>query len=499
MRIAFLNPQGNFDPSDRGWTEHPDFGGQLVYVKEVALAMGARGHHVDIITRQMNDANWPEFESPTDSHPGHDNVRILRFPCGPPDFVHKEGLWPYLSDWVDRIVEFYRVEGTTPEAATGHYGDGGLAAVLLEERLGSPFTFTAHSLGAQKFDKMLQEVGDVPALLERFRFDKRLAAERLAMARAGVVITSSQQERFQQYGHSAYGGAIQPDDDRKFAVIPPGVNLQIFGAEVRNEVEEATREKVEAMLNRDIAQARRSLPVVICSSRLEPKKNHLAIVRAWALDAELRAAANLAIIVRGSPDPLRQRAAAFSGEALDILDQMAEVLDSADLWSSVSAFDLNSQLELAAAYRHLATSYRGVFALPTLYEPFGLAPLEAMAAGLPAAATCNGGHSESLHEGTQEFGVLFDPQGPADIARGLKRLVCDPGNWEAMHRSGRERVESRFTWERTAEGYLAVLEAITAGHASPIPDYPKATYFEDPLMDDLTIDWLGSVYPLPGV
>ena len=50
MHIAFLNPQGNFDPNDSYWTEHPDFGGQLVYVKEVATAMAALGHRVDILT-----------------------------------------------------------------------------------------------------------------------------------------------------------------------------------------------------------------------------------------------------------------------------------------------------------------------------------------------------------------------------------------------------------------------------------------------------------------
>ena len=43
MHIGFLNPQGNFDPNDSYWTEHPDFGGQLVYVKEVALALGTSG------------------------------------------------------------------------------------------------------------------------------------------------------------------------------------------------------------------------------------------------------------------------------------------------------------------------------------------------------------------------------------------------------------------------------------------------------------------------
>ena len=49
MHIAFLNIQGNFDPEDRYWTAHPDFGGQLVYVKEVTLALGRMGHQVDII------------------------------------------------------------------------------------------------------------------------------------------------------------------------------------------------------------------------------------------------------------------------------------------------------------------------------------------------------------------------------------------------------------------------------------------------------------------
>ena len=50
MHICFLNPQGNFDPNDFALTEHPDFGGQLVYVKELAKAMSQIGHQVDIIT-----------------------------------------------------------------------------------------------------------------------------------------------------------------------------------------------------------------------------------------------------------------------------------------------------------------------------------------------------------------------------------------------------------------------------------------------------------------
>jgi len=76
MHISFLNPQGNFDPNDSYWTEHPDFGGQLVYVKEVASAMANLGHQVDIITRQIIDPEWPEFADSQDAFPGIQGVTL---------------------------------------------------------------------------------------------------------------------------------------------------------------------------------------------------------------------------------------------------------------------------------------------------------------------------------------------------------------------------------------------------------------------------------------
>lgn len=496
MRVAFINPQGNFDPSDRGWAAHPDFGGQLVYVKEVALALGRLGHRADIITRRMDDPEWPEFAAAQDGYPGQENVRILRFPCGPPGFLRKEELWPHLSEWVERIAAFYREEGAAPDAATAHYGDGGLAAALLEERLGTPFTFTGHSLGAQKLDKLFTTRSALPVLLAEFHFEKRLAAERLSMARAARIVTSTRQERFEQYGHPAYRGAVDPGEDGKFAVIPPGVNLEVFDRGARNELEGTVADRVEAMLDRDIPAPRRRLPVVISSSRLEPKKNHEALLRAWAEDAELREAANVMIIVRGARDPLRKPEGvdATTGK---VLAALRSIIEQADLRPCVTAFDLNSQLELAAAYRHLAARYRGVFCLPSVYEPFGLAPLEAMAAGLPAAVTRNGGPSESLVEGDIEYGVLVDPQDPVDIARGLKRLVSDEGEWRRLQRRGRERVADRYTWARTGAAYLLTIESILGGGAAD-PSYPTPAYFEDPANDDLTLGWLRSVYPLPG-
>ncbi len=476
MHIIFLNPQGNFDQNDTGWTQHPDFGGQLVYVKEVALALARRGHKVDILTRQIvADHFWVQFTDRFDQYRGAGNLRVIRLPCGPDHFLPKEDLWPYLAEWADHICHFYQQEQKLPDIATGHYGDGGLAAVLLQEKLGIPFTFTGHSLGAQKMDKLLQSGSEWGLLIDRFRFDKRIAAERVAMARAGRIIVSTSQERDEQYAHNAYQKAVDHRNHNKFSIVPPGVNLSVFGNEVKNEFETMVAHKIESMIARDIAPERRHLPIVLCSSRLERKKNHIALVKAFAQDKQLRQAANLAIILRGSSNPLKERSMVYHGESLEILNEIAQELDAHHLWECITAFDLNSQSELAAGYRHLAKHHRGVFCLTALYEPFGLAPLEAMAAGLVAVVTKNGGPSESLRDQQGEYGILVDPDIPQDIARGLMRVIADETTWQRFQIAGARRVNSAYTWHQTSERYLSIFESLIAkddqsdkSHALPL-------------------------------
>jgi sucrose-phosphate synthase len=458
MRIAFLNPQGNFDAKDSYWTEHPDFGGQLVYVKEVAMAMAAHGHQVDILTRQIIDPDWPEFAAPLEGYPGATGVRIVRLPCGPQRFLPKEELWPFLGrEWVPNILAFYRGDGVLPVAITTHYADGGLSGALFKEATGTPYTFTGHSLGAQKMDKLGVSRESLSQEHERFHFARRIMAERVSMNHAGQIITSTTQERMEQYGHPAYQGAVDPQDDSRFSVIPPGVNLQVFSPNASGP-DASIERRIEAALERDVDEGRRELPLVVASSRLDSKKNHVGLVQAFAASQPLQANANLALVVRGLEDPLHQYDTLSSGERA-IMDEITANLAEHGLWGKVTAFPLNSQQELASAYRCLAG--RGsAFALTALYEPFGLAPLEAMSCGLPAVVTMNGGPSESMREGDQEFGVLVDPTDPADIARGLLRVVGSGQSWEHFHQAGMQRVLSRYTWERTAEGYLKVIEAM---------------------------------------
>ena len=482
MHIAFVNPHGNFDPANSHIAAHPDFGGQLVYVREVARALAALGHRVDILTRRIVDPEWPEFEAELDLYPDSESIRILRFRCGPDEFLPKEELWPYLGGWVDRAADFYRGEGVWPDLWTGHYADGGLCSALLEEKSGVPFTFTGHSLGASKLDFLMRDKGDetndgaLATFDERYHFGVRIEAERTAMARAKAIVTNSSIERNEQYGHSAYQD-VAGEDDERFVVVPPGVNLDIFSPESRSPWEDEVRGKIQTALERDIHPGRRHLPAVIAWSRLDPKKNHLALARAFTVQPALREKANLVMITRGLEDPLRDPLP-DNEDQRQVIQTLVDEIDREDLWGSVSAFSLSGQTVLAALYRWGAAG-GGVFCLPAEHEPFGMAVIEAMAVGLPVVATSNGGPTEITDNG--RAGLLADPGDPDEIARQLLRLLDDHETWQTYAARGLERVLGRYNWRQTAEGYLSLVPEAPpqesgwkpdqVRHAFPIPDF----------------------------
>ena len=442
MHIIFINPQGNFDSHDSYLTEHPDFGGQLVYVKEIAIAMAQLGHQIDIVTRRMEDPEWPEFSSEIEYYDGFaNNPRIVRIECGGSKFLPKEKLWPHLDEFVDNLVNFYG--DSLPEFVTSHYADGGYCAVLFKRKTGIGFTFTGHSLGAQKLDKLGTNLQNIEAMEARYHFSERIEAERLAMQYASKIITSTHQERREQYAHPLYSGAVNVEDDTKFSVVPPGVNLNIFSRDAQPH-DSVFREKLLA------ATGAGDKSWVLVSSRLDEKKNIQGVVDAYVNDKSLRQKAGLAICIRGVEDPFSDMHT-LSNDEQKVLRPILEAIDEAKLRDHVIFLDIRSQAELAATYRFFA-SKKSVFALTAFYEPFGLAPIEAAATGLVCVATKNGGPSEIFEDGS---GELVDPFDANDIARGLNSAL---DNVATLAEKGYQRVISTYTWNRTAASYLDAIE-----------------------------------------
>jgi starch synthase len=107
-----------------------------------------------------------------------------------------------------------------------------------------------------------------------------------------------------------------------------------------------------------------------------------------------------------------------------------------------------------------------VFVCPSVYEPFGLVILEAMACETAVVATRVGGIPEIVVEGETGFLVDYDegdPDGFATaLAAGVERLLGDPALAKRMGRAGRQRVEKTFGWPslaaRTVELYESVLD-----------------------------------------
>jgi len=139
------------------------------------------------------------------------------------------------------------------------------------------------------------------------------------------------------------------------------------------------------------------------------------------------------------------------GEDVSRYPSLRRVMESAGVRADVRFFGFVPQTTLAALYRMAS-----VFAFPSLYEGFGLPPLEAMACGTPVLTS----RISSLPEVVGDAAVLVDPYDVEDIASGLERLLGDPALCASLVEKGRARVGA-FSWERSVgaihAGYMRAL------------------------------------------
>ncbi len=124
-------------------------------------------------------------------------------------------------------------------------------------------------------------------------------------------------------------------------------------------------------------------------------------------------------------------------------------------------------------------SHAAVFCCPSIYEPFGIINLEAMACGTAVVASKVGGIPEVVVDGETGLLVPFErqPESPhdaldpagfsRDLADAINRLLRDQPLRERMSRAGRQRVEERFSWSAIARRTVDLYESVVAARLNP--------------------------------
>lgn len=247
---------------------------------------------------------------------------------------------------------------------------------------------------------------------------------------------------------------VDTDDRRRVVVVPEGIDLERTAA-ARAEIADRPRPPVVAELADRLdrlPRARRGLPLLVSVGRLAEVKGMARLVEAYVGDAELAGRANLVIVggdlVAPSPqeraeldaidDALRRRARAAEGVVLlghRSNDDVARILAAAHVGVGDSA------------------APGGAYVSGSRKEEFGLAIVEALAAGLPVVAPIAGGPSTYVEDG--RTGVLVDATDRAALAAAMGRaldLAPLPGRAELA----RATVRTRFSIATMARDLAAL-------------------------------------------
>ncbi|UCG36208.1 MAG: glycosyltransferase family 4 protein [Candidatus Bathyarchaeota archaeon] len=104
------------------------------------------------------------------------------------------------------------------------------------------------------------------------------------------------------------------------------------------------------------------------------------------------------------------------------------------------------------------TKSADVMVVPSVYEPFGIVALEAMAAGVPIVASRVGGLAEVIEH--DKTGVYIYPRSLDSVAWGVERVLSDPGYRDWIVKNALEAVKNRFSWQTVARQTIDVYKRV---------------------------------------
>lgn len=412
-----------------------DTGGQVVYVLELAKKLAQLGYDVDIWTRRFEDQ--PQQDQ-MDAR-----VRVLRMPCGGPDFIPKEYLHEHLMEWCEHALRFIKKQKLNYQFINSHYWDAGVAGQRLAEALDIPHVHTPHSLGVWKKRQMETDYPERADSFEKeFNFAERIRHETILYRTCALVIATTPPQL--DMVKEDYG--IEPD---RVFMIPPGYDDNRFFP-----VSEASRQLIRRRLGF-------TKPTVLALGRLATNKGYDLLIKAFGVLAKRQPDVVLHLAVGGSKADKKEKAML------------------ADLKALVKKLNLEKRVKFASfiADEDLADYYRAAdqFVLSSRYEPFGMTAIEAMACGTPTVVTIHGGLYRAISFGRHAlFADTFDKE---DLGITMLKSFKHPRIASRLSRMGAHKARSLFTWTGIAQQLISLVEG------RPVPSVLEDKTWEEPWND----------------
>ncbi len=384
---------------------------------------GGAGVHVEYLSRALAKLIPVEVRTfgDQDMRDGNLVVRGHRFAQAAPEDAPQKFLVALRALRVGVSFAGRPVDADVVHCHTWYAHFGGL---LVKTLYGIPMVVTAHSLEPLR-----------PWKREQLGRGADLAAwiERTALEGADAVVAVSQD--------------MKVDILRHFRVAPERVHVIHNGIDTEEYRPVQSRQRLHQY---GIDAGR---PYVLFVGRVSRQKGIVHLVNAIPhIDREAQV-----VLCAGAPDTPEI--------AKELEDAVRRVVATRDhvVWIR-DMVDRPTAIEL---YSHAA-----VFCCPSLYEPFGIINLEAMACETPVVASAVGGIPEVVVHGETGFLVpverqaesSFEPADPAqfsrDLARSINALLVDGSLRKAMGKKGRQRCEALFSWGAIARKVLALYEAL---------------------------------------
>ncbi|WJY27381.1 glycosyltransferase [Sporosarcina trichiuri] len=361
-------------------------GGQNNYVKQLALALDARGHSVDVFTHWA-DETAPQFES------FGQRCRVIRVAAGRKGFVAKTKMIQLLPAFLAEMLTLQ--DFSRYDILHTHYWLSGLLGIRLTEMHSIPWFHTSHSLAVAKE----QATG--------VREARRLKAEREILASATTVIATSLTEKA-----LIQSSVKQP---APISVIPIGVDSAF------------TPDKPSPLQPMTFTFA----------GRLEKTKGIYTLLRAFKLLTHTN--------LLSSPVKLR----VIGGDEKQV-DPVTKQPISEELKKAVQGIEDHVEFLGCQPQDRLAKEFRDSLAVivPSYYESFGMVAAEAQACGSPVIASKVGGLGDIVLD--QKTGLQTAPGNVKELASAMGLLAKRPDIARQLGRKAAEFAKQNFDWTRIA-------------------------------------------------